>query len=107
MHDSPAQNALKSSAAALIVAIACIALFLPPLVTSTTSSPLMATAVGLALATALLLHWVFLAIGARRLLRSVPGWLALSVLLCPVGSVAALVLLGWFSQEDSRPAATA
>jgi hypothetical protein len=107
MNDSPAVNALKSSVAALIVAIACVAMFLPPLQTRTVESALSAAAVGVALATALLLHWVFLAIAARRLGRSVPGWLSLSVLLFPVGSVASLVLLGWFSQEAAAPAATA
>ena len=107
MNDSPALNALKSSAAALVVAIASLAMFLPPLLDRTTETPLMAAAVGVALATALLLHWVFLAIGARRLGRSVAGWLGLSVLLFPVGSVASLVLLGWFSQEAAAPAATA
>jgi hypothetical protein len=107
MNDSPAVNALKSSAAALVVAIACVAMFLPPLQARTLESPLSAAAVGVALATALLLHWVFLAIAARRLERSVSGWLSLSVLLFPVGSVASLVLLGWFSQEAAAPAATA
>jgi hypothetical protein len=107
MNDSPAVNALKSSVAALIVAIACVAMFLPPLQVRTVESPLSAVAVGIALATALLLHWVFLAIAARRLGRSVPGWLVLSVLLFPVGSVASLVLLGWFSQEAAAPTATA
>jgi uncharacterized membrane protein YhaH (DUF805 family) len=107
MNDSPAVNALKSSVAALVVAIACVAMFLPPLQARTVESPLSAAAVGVALATALLLHWVFLAIAARRLERSVSGWLSLSVLLFPVGSVASLVLLGWFCQESAAPAATA
>src|SRR5574340_775407 len=56
-------------------------------------------ATGLAIAVALPLHWTFLGIGARRMgLRVVP-WVALSVLLFPVGAVAALVLLGWFAHE--------
>lgn len=107
MNDTPALNALKSSTASLVVAIAGIAMFLPPLGSSTVDSPLRAAATGVVLAASLLLHWVFLAIGVRRMGRSVAGWLSLSVLLFPVGSVAALVLLGWFHQEAAAPAARA
>ena len=106
MNDSPALNALKSSSAALVVAIASLAMFVPPLLKRTVETPLMAAAVGVAPASAVLLHWVFLAIAAHRLERSVAGWLGLAVLF-PVGSVASLVLLGWFNQEAAAPAATA
>lgn len=106
MTDHRADSALKSSAAALVVCLACIALFLPPMVTHTLTSVLRTVLVGLTLASAMLLHWVFLGLGARRLGRSVGGWLALAVLLFPVGSAAALVLLGWFRDEAAAPAAT-
>ncbi len=107
MTEPRADNALKSSTAALVVAVACIAMFLPPLDSHTTGSVLRPVLLGLVLATAVLLHWVFLGIAARRLGRSVVGWVALSVLLFPVGGGAALVLLHWLHAEGGPPAATA
>lgn len=106
MHDTPAQRALTASTAALVVAAACLAMFLPPLVQHTVSSVLRTVLIGLALAAGLLLHWAFLAVAARRLGRSVAGWLALSVLLVPVGSLAALMLLRGLP-DDGEAAAPA
>lgn len=103
--ESPAQSALSMATAALVVAVACIVLFLPPMVERTVSSVLRTVLTGTGLALAVLVHWVFLGIAARRLQRSVAGWLALSVLLFPVGSAAALILLGWFRHEAEAPAA--
>ncbi len=102
--ESPAQKVLSAATAALVVAVACIAMFLPPLVDHTVDSVLRVVAVALTLAVALLLHWVFVGIAAGRLDRSVAGWVALSCLLFPVGSAAALILLGWFSNEAKTPA---
>lgn len=106
MHETPAQRALTASTAALVVAAACLAMFLPPLVHHTVGSVLRTVLVGLALGAGLVLHWAFLAVAARRLGRSVAGWLALSVLLVPVGSAAALMLLGGLC-EDGEAAAPA
>lgn len=103
MNQAPDQRALAASTLALVVSLCCIAMFLPPLVTHTVASPLRTVAVGLLLAAALLLHWVFLALGARRLARSVPGWVSLSVLLFPVGSAMALILLSWLADESREP----
>ena len=105
MNESPQQRALSASTLALVAALACIALYLPPLGTSTVATPLRAVATGLALAVALLLHWVFLAIGARRMGRSAAGWVGLSVMLFPVGSAAALILLHWFNDDTRAPTA--
>lgn len=99
MTETPDQRALTASTVALVVAVGCIALFLPPLLVRTVATPLRATAVGLTLACALILHWVFLGIAAKRMRRSVAGWVALAVLLFPVGSAAALILLGWLGEE--------
>ncbi len=97
MSETPAQRAFAASTVALVVAVACLAALLPPL--SDGAAVVRTVLTALALASAMLLHWVFLAIGAYRLQRSVAGWLALSVLLFPVGSVAALILLSWFCDE--------
>ncbi|ODV09918.1 MAG: hypothetical protein ABT20_09525 [Rubrivivax sp. SCN 70-15] len=97
MSETPAQRAFAASTVALVVAVASLAALLPPL--SDGAAVVRTVLIALALASAMLLHWVFLAIGAHRMQRSVAGWLALSVLLFPVGSVAALILLSWFGDE--------
>ena len=99
MQESPAQRALTASGVALALALTAIALFLPPLAEATLASVLRVVGTGLALAIGLLLHWVFLGIAAHRMGRSRGGWVGLAVLLFPVGSVAALVLLSWFAHE--------
>jgi protein-S-isoprenylcysteine O-methyltransferase Ste14 len=72
---SPERSALGASAALLVLALACIALFLPPLVDTTTASPLRVVATGLVLTGALLLHWVFLGIGCAACgARCWAGW---------------------------------
>lgn len=104
MHESPAQRALTASTVALAVALGALVLFLPPLVRHTLGSVLRIVLTALALAVALLLHWVFIGIAARRMGRSLSGWVGLAVLLFPIGSVAALILLNWFTEESPGPA---
>ncbi len=96
------RSALGASAAFLVLALACIAMFIPPMVTQTVSSPLRIAGTGIVLSAAMLLHWAFLGIAARRMQRSLLGWLALSVLLFPVGSAMALILLSWHSDDEAR-----
>lgn len=105
--EAPAQRALTASAAAGVVAIVALGLFLPPLSERYLGTPARIVADALVLATALLLHWAFLGIAARRLGRSVPGWVALAVVLFPVGGAAALILLGWFGSEADGSGTTA
>ena len=57
MNDCPEQRALTASTLALVAAVGCIAMFLPPLAASTIATPLRSVATGLTLAIALLLHW--------------------------------------------------
>ena len=92
-------SALAASSASLLLAVACVAMFLPPLAAATLGSLLRTVTVSLVLATSLLLHWAFLAIAAGRLERSRVGWVSLSVLLFPVGSAASLILLNWLSED--------
>jgi hypothetical protein len=106
-QESPAQRALNASALALLVAVAALLLFLPPFFERYLTDVAFIVGDSLVLSTALLLHWVFLAIGARRMRRSVPAWVALAVLLFPVGGAAALILLSWFSDEGSAAAHSA
>lgn len=100
----PAQRALAAAAVSLLVACACAALFLPPMVHRTIASLPTTVFVALSLSCGLILHWIYTGIAARRMGRSVPGWVALA-LLFPVGSVAALVLLAWFLDEAALESA--
>ncbi len=103
MRTPSAQRALIDAALALLAALGGIAMFLPPWVHATAASVPRTVGTGLLIALALPLHWVFLGIAARRMQRSVVGWVGLSALLLPVGSAAALILLGWLL-VDARAA---
>ncbi len=104
MNQNPIQRALAASSIALLVAVACLALFLPPMVQRTVSSVPLVVFVSLSLAASLILHWVFAGIAAARAGRSVMGWVALA-LLFPIGGVAVLLLLAWFVDEARLDAA--
>jgi hypothetical protein len=99
-----AQRALADSALALLAGCVGVAMFLPPLAVATAASQPRSIVAGLVIALALPLHWLFLAIGARRMGASVRGWVGLSVALFPVGGAAALILLGCLlNAPDARP----
>jgi hypothetical protein len=99
-----AHRALADSALALLAGCVGVAMFLPPLAVGTAASLPRSVVAGLVVALALPLHWIFLAIGARRMGASVPGWVGLSVALFPVGGAAALILLGGLLDEpDGQP----
>ena len=102
MSKKSAQRALFDSMLALLAACAAVAMFLPPMLQATVASVPRSVAAGLVIALALPLHWVFLGIAARRLGRSVVRWVGLSVLLLPVGSAAALILLAWMMTEPEH-----
>ncbi|MDH4051961.1 MAG: hypothetical protein OEU93_10315 [Rubrivivax sp.] len=103
MRDANAQRALTASALALVVACAAGASFLPPMLAETLGSLPRTALLGLALTAGALLHWVWLGMGAGRLHRSVPGWVALAFFLFPIGGVAALLLLwGCFGADAKR-----
>ena len=108
MPESAAHRALSASTLALVVSCASVVPFLPPMVESTVMSIPRTVLLGSAIAVGMLLHWVFLGIAAHRLERSVAGWVALAVLLFPIGGIAALILLGFFGDESAaRPPAPA
>ena len=104
MSETPAQRALTASTVSLALAAACVALLLPPLNQRVFDSVLRIVVIGVTLALALVLHWIFVGIAARRMQRSVAGWVSLSVLLFPIGGAAALILLNWFSSEGGASA---
>lgn len=100
-----ARRAIADSALALVAACAAIAMFLPPMVVHTVGSVPRVVALGLGLALAVLMHWALLLIALRRMGRPAVGWMAMSVLLFPVGSAAALMLLGWMLHDEPAPLA--
>ena len=105
MSKKSAQRALFDSMLALLAACAGVAMFLPPMLQATVASVPRTVATGLVIALALPLHWVFLGIAARRLGRSVAGWVGLSVVLTPIGSAAALILRAWtLTEPEQQPA---
>lgn len=99
MRDAAVHRAVNLAASALLVSMLCGTAFLPPMAESTRQSAALAVSLALALATAAVLRWVFLGIAAQRSGRSVPGWVAFSVLLFPIGSAAAVILPGWRPDE--------
>jgi hypothetical protein len=101
MNESPEQRALAASTVALLVALVSLGLFVPPLLNKVLGTPLHQVANALVLSGAMLLHWVFMGIAARRMQRSVLGWVGLS-LLFPIGGALALILLSWFNAERSQ-----
>jgi hypothetical protein len=99
MSDRPASPALSASAVALLLFAAGVLMFLPPLVEATVASVPRTVLFGLVIAASFLLHFVFLGIAAQRQGRRVLPWVALALLLFPVGSIVALVLLAWHDGE--------
>jgi uncharacterized membrane protein len=102
-RDIPAQRALAASTVALGVALACVLAFTPSLWARYLGTPLRLVGVSLVLVAAVILHWGFLALGVRRLGRPLRGWLALAVLLFPIGGAAALMLLMRMGDETLEP----
>jgi hypothetical protein len=99
-----AQRALGGSTLALVLAVAAVFAFLPPMADATLSSLSRTLLLVAAIAVGVVLHGAFLGIAARRLGRPAAGWVALALLLFPIGGIAALLLLGFFSDEGRHAA---
>lgn len=93
MPENADRQALAASTIALLATVACIAMFLPPLVQHTTASVPRIVLLGIGILVGMFAHWIYLGRAAARLGRSVFGWVLLAVLLFPLGGVAALLLL--------------
>ena len=94
MRHRPAHRALLDATFALLAALLGMAMFLPPLAPATLASVPRTVGAGLLIGLALPLHWVWLGSAARQMHRTVAGWVGLSVLMFPLGSAAALMVLG-------------
>ncbi|MBS0446091.1 MAG: hypothetical protein JSR59_09095 [Proteobacteria bacterium] len=76
--------------------------FIPPWVDDTTASPLRAIFFGLVIAVSFVLHFVYLAIAARKLGRRAVGWVILALLTFPIASIVGLILFGAGQSERSQ-----
>ena len=102
MHDPlPGERRFQASLTAFVVAMLAIASFVPPLsgYVGATTSPLIATALGITIGAAYVAHLIFLAMAVAHMGRSVVRWLLLAILLAPLGSIPALIVLGFHGAE--------
>ncbi len=113
MHDQhPTERSYQVSITGFVVALLAIACFIPPLsrYAGADQNVLIAIALGLTIGAAYCAHFIFLGMTIARMHRSVIGWLALAILLGPLGSILALVVLGFqgaergwrFGESDTR-----
>ena len=100
MELSHAERPIAAAAVSLVAWFAFIASFLPPLSHYTTNSVGMQILCGLGIAVSLFVHWIFIGIAAKRLGRSVVGWVTISVIALPIASIVGLILFEWFSEEQ-------
>lgn len=107
MSYAEARPAVSAASTALLLFAVCVGAFIPPFHERVVASPLLVVVFGFGIATALIVHLVFVAIAARRLGRSAAGWVALALLTMPVGSIVALVLFEWTAQQQAAQASGA
>jgi ABC-type thiamin/hydroxymethylpyrimidine transport system permease subunit len=102
MQVARAQQPIAAAAVTLVTWALCIAAFLPPLSQYTLQSvPLMVLA-GMGIAVSLILHLVFIGMAAKRLDRSVAGWVVVALCGLPIASIVGLILFEWFSDEQNQ-----
>ncbi|MGI9027055.1 MAG: hypothetical protein ACR2GP_16045 [Burkholderiaceae bacterium] len=113
MHDQrPTERSYQASITAFVVAFLAIACFIPPLsrYVGSHQNALIAAALGITIGVAYCAHFIFLGMTVAHMHRSVIGWLALAILLGPLGSILAFVVLGFrgaergwrFGENDTR-----
>lgn len=101
MNQPAVKSALESALVAALVALACLWLLVSR---GQSEDPGAATMMfsALGLAAGLIAHWTYMGLALKRAGRSVWWWMLALVLLCPLGSVVAAVLLN--NQDDARAA---
>lgn len=105
MQVARAEQPIAAAAVTLVLWIACVACYLPPLVQHTTQSILLMIATGIAILVCYVLHLVFVGIAAKRLGRSPAPWVIVSAILMPIASIIGLVIFEWFSEQEKQAAA--
>jgi len=105
MEVARAQQPIAAAAVTLVLWIACVASYLPPLVQHTTKSVLLMIATGIGILVCYVLHLVFVGIAAKRLGRSPALWVIVSAVFMPIASIIGLIIFEWFSEQEKQAAA--
>ncbi|HJV60872.1 MAG TPA: hypothetical protein VJ743_07985 [Albitalea sp.] len=106
MTPTPAARAMTAAAVSLLVFGGCLYMFLPPMVNTTTASVPRIVFFGLAMATALFAHLVFIGIAAHRLGRRAWLWVAIALIGFPISSIVGMIVLAFLDDEHAgAPAA--
>lgn len=90
---APVKSAVESAILAAVVAIVCLWMLVSANQGLDEPSAARLTLLSLGLGIGVVAHWTYLALALRADGRSLLGWIPALVLLCPFGSVVALVLL--------------
>jgi uncharacterized membrane protein len=96
------KSAIESAALALLISMVCLWFLISGNRAAFTHQAATMAFLAIGLAVSIVLHLVFVGFAVQRDGRPLGGWLALSVLLFPVGSIITLVLVGWLSAESER-----
>ena len=102
MQVARAQQPIAAAAVTLVIWIACIAAFLPPLNKYTTDSLPLILLAALGIAVSGILHLIFVGVAAKRLGRSPALWVVIAVCGFPIASIVGLILFEWFSDEQNQ-----
>ena len=105
MQVARAQQPIAAAAVTLVLWIACVASFLPPLVRHTTQSVLLMIVAGIGILVCYVLHLVFVGIAAKRLGRSPVLWVIISMCFMPIASIIGLIIFEWFSEQEKQAVA--
>lgn len=106
-HTPDAARAMTAAAAALVGFGVCLAMFLPPMVETTTASVGKTVLFAVALAVCVVAHLVFVGIAARRLHRRPWVWVLVSLVAFPVTSIVGMIVLGFLEDERHGAASEA
>ncbi|HWW68565.1 MAG TPA: hypothetical protein VN089_01365 [Duganella sp.] len=102
MQVARAQQPIAAAAVTLVVWVACIASFLPPLSKYTTASVPLIILAGIGIAVSAILHLIFVGVAAKRLGRSPALWVAITLCGFPIASIVGLILFEWFSDTENQ-----
>ena len=100
--DGAVQQAVSAATTSLMACGFCVAAFLPPFSHTITNSVAFTVIAGLGIGISCILHFIFVGISAHRMGRPVARWVLLAFITFPLGSIAGLIVLHWFSEEKQQ-----
>lgn len=98
-----ATNAVTSSTIALLAFAGSVLQFIPPWQETTIASVVRCIFFGVVIGVSFVMHFVFLAIAARRVGRRPVIWVLLGIVFFPIASIVGLILFG--SSDGGEPQA--